>query len=260
MMSRRVPSRGFAAGIAIVLGAGVVAVVTGFLGVMRPHRRRRWSRSGRRPPCHAMTRSPPSRTNVQPVDVALSAQNLTRTMGGGSVAAVQLRAAHDGERLYILSEWPDDTQDAAVDTTTAFTDAAAVEFPAAGTSRLPSFCMGDPGAGVSIWQWKAAWQHDIDSGFATNRARYTAMQVDQYPQDGNPLFQTGLAAGNPLSARKHESPVENLVAAQFGTLTTTDLQDVDGVGRWKDGRWRVLFVRSLEGAEGARRSRRAAAR
>ncbi len=78
------------------------------------------------------------------------------------------------------------------------------------------------------------------------------MEVDHYPQDGDTTFQTGLAAGNPLSAREHKSPVENLVAAQFGTLTTSDVQDVGGVGRWKDGRWRVLFVRSLDdGVEGA---------
>ena len=250
MMSRRVPSRGFAAGIAVVLAAAVVAAVTGLLGVMPA------SSQAQIVQVRAAASVPrddpfaPFWNDVQPVAVALSAQNLTRPMGGGTVAAVQLRAAHDGKRLYILSEWSDDTQDAAVDTTTSFTDAAAVEFPAAGTSRLPSFCMGDPGAGVNIWHWKAAWQHDVDSGFATNRARYPDMQVDYYPQEGDTTFQTGLSVGNPVSAREHESPVENLVAAQFGTLTNADVQDVGGVGRWKDGRWRVLFVRSLEGAEG----------
>lgn len=251
MIIRRAPSRGFVTGIAIVVAAGVVAAVTGLLGVM---------------PASSQVQVVQVRVaasvpgddpfaafwnDVQPVDVALSAQNLTRPMGGGTVAAVQLRAVHDDKRLYIMSEWSDDTQDAAVDTTTSFTDAAAVEFPAAGTTRIPAFCMGDPGAGVDIWHWKAAWQHDVDSGFATDRASYPDMQVDEYPQDGDPLFQTGLAAGNPLSVREHDSPVENLVAAQFGTLTHADVQDVGGVGRWKDGRWRVLFVRPLEGAEGS---------
>jgi DMSO reductase family type II enzyme heme b subunit len=251
MMSRRVPSRGFAAGLAIVLAAGVVAAVTGLLGVMPASSQAQIVQVSA---AASVPRDDPFAAfwnDVQPVEVALSAQNLTRPMGGGGVATVQLRAAHDGKRLYVLSEWPDDTQDAAVDTTTSFTDAAALEFPATGTSRLPSFCMGDPGAGVNIWYWKADWQQEIDSGVAANRGRYANMQVDQYPQDGDPLFQTGLAAGNPLSAREHESPVENLVAAQFGTLTNAGVQDVGGVGRWKDGRWRVLFVRSLEGSEGA---------
>ncbi|MDE3094867.1 MAG: hypothetical protein KGK07_02565 [Chloroflexota bacterium] len=251
MMSRRVPSRGFAAGLAIVLAAAVVAATTGFLGVMPASSQAQVVQVRAAP---SVPRDDPFAAfwnNVQPVDVALSAQNITRPMGGGTVAAVQLRAAHDGKRLYILSEWSDATQDAAIDTTTSFTDAAAVEFPAAGTTRIPSFCMGDPGAGVNIWHWKAAWQRDVDSGFATNRARYANMQVDLYPQDGDTTFQTGLAAGNPLSAQKHGSPVENLVAAQFGTLTNADVQDVGGVGRWKDGRWRVLFVRSLAGAEGS---------
>jgi complex iron-sulfur molybdoenzyme family reductase subunit gamma len=250
-MIRRFASHGFATGMAIVLAAAVVAVLTSVVGVMPASSQaqivqvRAAASVPREDPFDAFW------DDVQPVEVALSGQNLTRPMGGGTVAAVQLRAAHDGERLYILSEWSDDTEDAAVDTTTSFGDAAAVEFPSTGGNRLPSFCMGDPGAAVNIWHWRAAWQHDIDAGFATNRARYANMQVDYYPEDGDTLFQTGLAADNPISAREHDSPVENLVAAQFGTLTTSDVQDVDGAGRWQDGRWRVLFVRSLDGSDGA---------
>jgi len=238
-------------GMAIVLAAGAVAIATAIAGVMPASSQAQVVQVRA---AASVPRDNPFASfwnDVQPVDVALSAQNLTRPMGGGTVAAIKVRAAHDGKRLYILSEWADDSEDAEVDATTAFTDAAAVEFPASGANRLPSFCMGDPGAGVNIWHWRAAWQHDLDAGFATNRALYPDMQVDVYPNDGDASFQTGLAAGNPISAREHESPVENLVAEQFGTLTTTTVQDVGGVGRWKDGRWRVLFVRSLEGADGA---------
>ena len=248
MIRRRARSRGFAAGIAIVLAAALVAVVSGLLGIMPASSQAQIVQVRA---AASVPRDDPFATfwnDIPPVEVALSTQNLTRAMGGGTVAAIQLRAAHDGKRLYVLSEWSDDTQDTAVDTTTSFTDAAAVEFPAAGVSRLPSFCMGDPAAGVNIWHWKADWQQEIDVGLA---AAYPDMQVDYYPEAEDPVFQTGLAAGNPLSAREHESPVENLVAAQFGTLTHADVQDVGGVGRWKDGRWRVLFVRSLESGEGA---------
>lgn len=250
MMIGERPSRGFATGVAIVLAAGLIAIGTAVAGVMPASSQAQIVQVRA---ASSVPRDDPFGDfwdDVEPVEVALSAQNLTRPMGGGTVAAVQVRAAHDGKRLYILSEWADDTEDAAVDTTTSFSDAAAVEFPSAGGDRLPSFCMGDPGAAVNIWHWRASWQHDIDAGFVTNRARYTNMQVDYYPQDGDSTFQTALAAGNPISGRDHDSPVENLVAAQFGTLTTSDVQDVNGAGRWRDGRWRVLFVRSLDSAEG----------
>ena len=251
MIRRNARARGFATGVAIVLAAALVAVASGLLGIMPASSQAQIVQVRA---AASIPRDDPFATfwnDIPPVEVALSTQNLTRPMGGGTVAAIQLRAVHDGKRLYILSEWSDDTQDVAVDTTTSFTDAAAVEFLSAGASRLPSFCMGDPGAGVNIWHWKADWQQEIDAGVDPGRIGYANMQVDQYPQEGDPLFQTGLAAGNPLSALEHESPVENLVAAQYGTLTHADLQDVGGIGRWKDGRWRVLFVRSLESDEGS---------
>lgn len=251
MMSRREPARGFAAGIAIVLAAAAVAIVTGVLGVMPA------SSQVQVVPVRAAASVPDDDpfagfwNDVQPVQVALSTQNVTRPMGGGTVDTVRVRAAHDGKRLYVVSEWSDRTQDMTIATTTQYADAAAVEFPAAGTSRIPAFCMGDPTAGVDIWHWKAVWQNDLDHGFTTSRNQYPDMQVDEYPQADDPAFQTGLAAGNPLAVRDHASPVENLVAAQFGTLTHADVQDVGGVGRWKDGRWRVLFSKPLQGADGA---------
>lgn len=250
MIGRRVQSRELAVGVAVVIGAAMVAAVTGFLGVMPA--------SSQVPIVTAREASGVPRTDpfasfwdrVEPVEVALSAQNVTQPMGGGTVATLRVRAVHDDKSLYVLSEWDDSTQDAAVDTTTSFSDATAVEFPAVGVNRIPSFCMGDPTAGVNIWQWKSVWQNDIDHGFTTNRQRYPNMQVDYYPQEGDPTFQTGLAASNPLSARDHETSVENLVASQFGTLTHADVQDVGGVGRWRDGHWRVLFVRPLDARSG----------
>lgn len=249
MMTRNSMLRGRGAGIGIVVAAAVVAAATWFAGVMPASSQAQVVRAG----AAADIPGDPYASfwnDVAPVDVALSTQNVARPMGGGTVASVKVRAAHDGERLYIVAEWPDRSQDTAADTTTAFADAAAVEFPAAGTTRVPSFCMGDPAAGVNIWHWKAAWQSDMASGFATNRARYTDMLVDTYPQADDPTFQTGLAAGNPVSAREHESAVENLVAAQYGTLTHADVQDVGGQGEWRNGTWRVLFTRTLQGADG----------
>jgi complex iron-sulfur molybdoenzyme family reductase subunit gamma len=49
----------------------------------------------------------------------------------------------------------------------------------------------------------------------------------------------------------HETAVDNLVAGGFGSLTSDEVSPVQGVGEWRDGRWRVVFSRPLEvGREG----------
>ncbi len=184
-------------------------------------------------------------SDLRPAVVALSAQNATKPLGGGEVATVKARAVQDGARLYVVLEWKDKTRDLTVNGQTVFTDSAAIEMPAAVGVAIPSFCMGDANATVNIWHWKAVWQEDIDSGYTTGLTRYPDGFVDDYPLQNDPVYQTGRAAGNPLSQLNHGSPIENLVAASFGTLTTADLQDVAGKGVWKDGRWRVVFSRPL---------------
>ena len=189
-------------------------------------------------------------SKVDPSVVALSAQNATKPLGGGEVATVKARALQDGARLYVMLEWNDKTRDVTVNGQTVFADAAAVELPAIAGVSIPSFCMGGATATVNIWHWKGVWQEDIDSGYTTGRDRYPDGFVDAYPLKDDPAYQTARAAGNPLSQTNRATPVENLVAASFGTLTTADLQDVGGEGAWKDGKWRVVFQRPLTTADG----------
>jgi hypothetical protein len=189
-------------------------------------------------------------SDIKPSIVALSAQNATKPLGGGEVATLKARALQDGSNLYVLLEWSDKTRDETVNGQTVFADSAAIELPVAAGVAVPSFCMGDPTGTVNIWHWKAVWQADIDSGFTSVRQRYPDGFADDYLLDDDPVFQTARAAGNLLAQTTHASPVENLVAANFGTLTTADLQDIDGKGAWKDGRWRVLFARPLRTSSG----------
>lgn len=181
-----------------------------------------------------------------PVDIPLTQQNLTPPMGGGTIKTITARALHDGKRLYILAEWQDSTQDLSTATVTSFRDAVAIEFPTVKGQALPSFCMGQAGGLVNIWQWKADWQDGIDKGFVSIKDIYPNMVSDSYPFSDDDTFYPGRAAGNLLSRVQRDTPVENLVATGFGTLTTADQQPVQGVGRWKDGKWRVLFVRDFE--------------
>jgi dimethylsulfide dehydrogenase subunit gamma len=71
---------------------------------------------------------------------------------------VFLRAATDGNKLYLRLRWPDDSKNTAT-TRTDFADAAAVQFAlgdaAADGSPTTSFMMGAADGPVNIWYWKA---------------------------------------------------------------------------------------------------------
>jgi DMSO reductase family type II enzyme heme b subunit len=47
-------------------------------------------------------------------------------------------------------------------------------------------------------------------------------------------------------ASMRRSPVEDLNAEGFSTLTTQASQNVDGKGNWNNNRWTVVFKRALK--------------
>jgi hypothetical protein len=188
---------------------------------------------------------------LQKVDVALSAQAATAPMGGRGFT-MTARAVHDGTNLYILVEWQDPSAERSVGRTQDFSDAVAVQFPGVAGSQVPAFCMGDPTATVNIWQWRAAWQADVAQGYQGNvQDQYPNAAVDEYPFEEDPVFYPGRAVDNPVSVTDRRTPVDNLVAASFGSLTADPEVSVDGWGEWRDGTWRVVFTRPLSvGTEG----------
>jgi hypothetical protein len=142
-----------------------------------------------------------------------------------------------------------------------FRDATAVQFPQ--VEGQPFFCMGQQGGNVNLWHWKADWQAEI-AARKEMEAQYPDMYVDDYPftqsvegtmagvadyTDQNYL--PALQAGNLFAAVTHSSPVEDLIAGGFGTLTSqsAEQQNVQGYGVWKDGVWQVIFNRDLESSE-----------
>ncbi|MCP3974547.1 MAG: hypothetical protein GY720_08655 [bacterium] len=176
--------------------------------------------------------------------VPLSAQDIAFPYGGGAVDAVTVRSLYDEERLYISIEWADHSADDSVSGAAEFSDAAALQF-SADPLKTPPYTMGSPGAPVNIWQWKAVWQADAERGFPSTTDRYPNTHVDGYPGEGNPLYNPAAHLGNPLAPRTHASLIENLLAEGFGTLTSLDVQDVEGSGAWRNDRWRVVFARTL---------------
>ena len=206
--------------------------------------------------------------------VPLSAQMIARPiLPEPRIKAVTVRALHNESQLALALEWADDTQNDQSLRVQDFRDGVAVQFPLA--AGMPFYCMGQQGGDVNIWHWKADWQAAIiaqqtapenaaDQGGARLLATYPNFYVDQYPftaaadhvvlagyADVNYL--PGQAAGNLMASAVHVSPVEDLMAGGFGSLTSQTLaaQNVQGYGAWDNGQWRVIFYRDLLSAETA---------
>jgi hypothetical protein len=155
---------------------------------------------------------------------------------------------HDGRLVAIQLSWLDATRNGAALRPQEFRDAAAVQFPLQPTA-LPFYCMGQRGNAINIWHWKADWQDDLD-GYQDIQAAYPNGVYEDYPQDRDPVFIAARSVGNSFAQTGRPSPVENLLAGGFGTLTSVPEQRVQGRGVWQNGRWTIVFTRELE-AKGA---------
>lgn len=177
------------------------------------------------------------------LQLPLSVQGASYATGGGSIAAVGAQALHFQDRVYIRLEWADPTKDETTTRVQDFSDAAAIEFPSKSTTSVPSICMGQAGAGVNIWQWRA----DSQAGIKDPADVYTNSLVDAYPSKED-IFYTARAAGNPYADPK-QGPTQTLIAQAFGTLAKANIQDVKGQGSYANGKWTVVFERQLAGGD-----------
>lgn len=190
------------------------------------------------------------------VSIPLSAQIIAKpTFAQANVKAVNARALYNADQIAFLVEWEDNTMDDSAVRVQDFADAVAIQFSL--VTEQPFFCMGQQGGNVNIWHWKADWQtgmtarQDVDTvypnmyvdgyTFADTEAG-AAAPVSSY-EDVN--YVPALATGNLMAAATYDSPVEDLIAGSFGSLTSqpADMQNVQGHGEYADGTWRVIFVR-----------------
>lgn len=159
--------------------------------------------------------------------------------GKSSVRWVSVKSINNGKEIAFLLEWEDSSENAALDNTAAYRDAAAMEFPVkkAGEKETPYFGMGHGDKMVNIWQWKA----DLEGG----KERAVPLGAS-YPGEGLKYsvdWYEGRLYNLPKKVRK--GPVEDLNAEGFGTLTLQDSQDIMGKGLWSGGKWRVVFFRAI---------------
>ncbi|MBI3326774.1 MAG: c-type cytochrome [Nitrospinae bacterium] len=176
------------------------------------------------------------------------------------VARVHLRALYNDRDIGFLLEWDDPSPDLTENSSQAFRDAVALQFPIRYGEGipLPYIGMGQKGQAVNIWHWKASWQADLDRGFVDVEDAHPGMVSDLYPfapptpaavprtATYDKTFLTGWGAGNPLSDPLRKSPVENLFAEGFGTLTSAGHSALEGRGLWQGGLWQVAVKRAMK--------------
>ena len=153
-----------------------------------------------------------SKQGPKKVTVELGPQLITNPQWPNpSIKEVTISAARTNSEIAIRLEWEDDGVDSGQGQTRMYTDQAAALFPLNRNRELPPITMGAEGETVNIWIWKAS--RDLSLSGAV-------------PPDA-------------------PSPVEDLNAEGFSTLTRQDKQDVKGQGYHTGSRWQVVLKRKL---------------
>lgn len=160
------------------------------------------------------------------------------------VTELDVRALSNGVEIAFQLEWEDDSVED-LDGIRRYHDAAAIQLPVFAAGSLPPLTMGGPGSPVHILQWRATWQRDIDSEGRTGvdqiypEVVHDVMPDDVLPPETAQLYWVGREAGNPLSRVDRSTPIEEVVAEGFGTVTHVPNQTARGRGV-HDGRWHVV--------------------
>jgi len=194
---------------------------------------------------------------AEPTLVPLVAQQLVQPyLEDAGVTELVAHALHNGVEVALRLEWEDDAIDD-LDGIRRYHDAVAVQLPTALGTTPPAITMGAPGSPVHILQWRATWQRDIESGGNTGvdqiypEVVHDIMPDDVLPPDTAALYWVGREAGNPLSQNVRTTPIEEVVAEGFGTVTHLPNQSARGRGVNEDGRWKVsLAVPAARGGVG----------
>jgi len=182
--------------------------------------------------------------------VPLAVQNLTTPFATElAVPQIAVRVLHNRESIGFHIEWDDGDEDN-IDAMARFRDAVAVQFPVDPSAPV-AITMGAATQPVHIMQWRAAWQVDVDLGRRGVHDAFPNMYHDAPPEallgeEAARQFYPALVAGNPMARRDRTSPVEDLIAEGFGSLTAHAEQTANGRGEFTGKGWRVVIVTPLQ--------------
>lgn len=189
---------------------------------------------------------------VAPVEVAMLPQAVaTPHNPKPAVSALQVRMVHNGDRIATWISWKDPTESERI-VVDSFGDQVAVEWPINNDPNSPaSPMMGNVGGRVTILQWRAAFQHDLDKGEPTLRDLYPNAHTDIYPDEVLRVSDTrpymgAMGLDNPIS-HPARTPVLDQMAEGWGSMTVKPEQQADGKGIWKEGQWQVVITYPLSG-------------
>ncbi|MCR4346636.1 MAG: ethylbenzene dehydrogenase-related protein [Sulfuricaulis sp.] len=170
-----------------------------------------------------------------------------------AVKELQVKAAHNGHRIAFLIEWADPARSDRI-VVDEYGDQVAVELPNQFIpDKPPSPMMGHQGARVTILQWRAAFQKDLEAGEPQIRDLYPHALVDIYPDqvlratDARP-YMGAVGLDNPIS-HPNRTPVLDQMAEGWGTMTVKLEQRAEAKGLWQDGRWRVVISYPFSGGD-----------
>jgi len=202
---------------------------------------------------------------AEEVEVLLTGQTVIMPFRSQpALEAVRVRALHDGQAVAFRLEWPDERRDDLSIKVQEFRDACAVFLGPYPPASAAMWYMGTQDQPVTIMQWRADWQKDIDEGFQDLEVafpNFTGMDYypplakgpwppksEDYPEKAR-IWLPGWAVGNPLSQPEKKTPVQKLMGIGPGTLEPFPTQNAVGKGVWQDGRWLVAIGRPLAAAD-----------
>lgn len=173
--------------------------------------------------------------------------------GAGLVRTATVRTLSDGELLYILLEWTDESPDLSfkgpyefIERGETLRDAAQIAFSAGKVEPMPLFALAGSTGAVTLWQWNSHWQRAFETAQAGVIGDRTPDNIaDMYPYEGEILYYPARAAGNENARESRSEPAEAMIAARNSGLKLHPDARLVGRGSWSGGKWRVHFVRPL---------------
>jgi mono/diheme cytochrome c family protein len=158
-----------------------------------------------------------------------------------AVFGLELAALHDGERLAVRLTWSDATGELRLFTDALTSDGAALQLSALPEPAL--FGMGTPEHPTSLWHWQALPFESIAGALDL---------VQPAPHAWSPTDPGRVRADVPryqriLSEIEPAERADSIVATGIPSLHSAEREAdlVRSQARWDEGRWSVVFVRTL---------------